>query len=102
MVRVGPDGHEEALAQPHARPMDFTGRSLKGMVYVGREGYITDRGLKSWLDRGLSFALSLASEGRLRTAAMEPLPVSSEDESHACRTARCGGRGHHQLSWRFE
>ena len=29
VVRVGPDSHEEALAKPDARPMDFTGRSLK-------------------------------------------------------------------------
>ena len=35
MVRVGPDGYEDALKQPHARPMDFTGKPLKGMVYVG-------------------------------------------------------------------
>ena len=38
MVRVGPDGYDEALAQPHARLMDFTGRPMKGMVYVARDG----------------------------------------------------------------
>ena len=59
VVRVGPDSHEKALAKPHARPMDFTGRSLQGMVYVGPEGYRTDEGLKYWLGQGLSFALSL-------------------------------------------
>ena len=26
LVRVGPDGHQEALAKPHARPMEFTER----------------------------------------------------------------------------
>ena len=30
MVRVGKDGHDDALAQPHARPMDFTGRKMTG------------------------------------------------------------------------
>jgi hypothetical protein len=30
MVRVGPDRYDEALARPHARPMDFTGRPMKG------------------------------------------------------------------------
>ncbi len=34
MVRVGPDSYEEALAAPHTREMDFTGRSLRGFVYV--------------------------------------------------------------------
>ena len=63
VVRVGPEGHEKALAEPHARPMDFTGRSLKGMVYVASEGFETDKGLEYWLGQGLSFALSLPPKG---------------------------------------
>ena len=59
VVRVGPDSYEDALAKPHARPMDFTGRPLKGMVFVGPEGYQTDEGLMYWLDQALTFALSL-------------------------------------------
>ncbi len=39
MVRVGPDQYEDALAQPHVRPMDFTGRPLAGLVYVDPSGY---------------------------------------------------------------
>ena len=39
MVRVGPDAWADALTQPHAREMDFTGRSMKGMVYVGIDGF---------------------------------------------------------------
>src|SRR4030081_1456084 len=34
MVRVGPDGYERALGRVHARAMDFTGRSMKGFVFV--------------------------------------------------------------------
>jgi TfoX/Sxy family transcriptional regulator of competence genes len=34
MARVGPQRHEDALALPHVRPMDFTGRPMKGYVYV--------------------------------------------------------------------
>ena len=34
MVRVGPEQHAELLALPHARPMDFTGRPMKGFVFV--------------------------------------------------------------------
>ncbi len=34
MVRVGADAYQSALEKPHARPMDFTGRPLKGFVYV--------------------------------------------------------------------
>ena len=59
VVRVGPDRYENALAESHSRPMDFTGRSLKGMVYIGPEGYGPDEELRYWLDQALSFALSL-------------------------------------------
>jgi TfoX/Sxy family transcriptional regulator of competence genes len=55
MVRVGPAQYEEALAQPHARPMDFTGRPLKGMVYVAPEGLKTSAALAKWVRRGLAF-----------------------------------------------
>lgn len=41
MVRLAPDEGEAALAQPGVRPMDFTGRPMKGFVYVGPEGVRT-------------------------------------------------------------
>ncbi len=59
MVRVGPDAYEEALAQPHCREMDFTGRPMRGLVYVGPAGFEDGEGLQAWLERGLSFARSL-------------------------------------------
>ena len=59
VIRVGPDGHEEAVRRPHARPMDFTGRPMKGMVYVGPSGFESPDNLKGWVERGLRFALSL-------------------------------------------
>jgi hypothetical protein len=62
MVRVGPQRHDEALARPHARPMDFTGRAMKGMVFVGRDGYAADGDLRSWIDLALSHAGSLPAK----------------------------------------
>jgi TfoX/Sxy family transcriptional regulator of competence genes len=58
MVRVGPDGCEAALSRAHVRPMDFTGRPMKGLVYVGGKGISTERQLRSWIDRGVPFARS--------------------------------------------
>lgn len=49
MVRVGAEAHAEALAQPHAREMDFTGRFMKGMVYVAPEGHESDEDLEGWI-----------------------------------------------------
>ncbi len=62
MVRVGPDAYDEALAQPGARLMDFTGRPMKGMVFVGLEGYESDDGLRGWVERGVEYALSLPAK----------------------------------------
>ncbi len=59
MVRVGPDGHPEALAQPHARPMDFTHRPMKGFVFVGPEGFESDPDLEAWIERSLRFVSTL-------------------------------------------
>jgi len=39
--------------------MDFTGRSLKGMVYVGVDGFADDSDLSGWLDLAMSFAGNL-------------------------------------------
>lgn len=59
MVRVGPEAYADAIAQPHAREMDFTGRPMRGMVYVGVEGLSEDADLARWIDRGVAFAGSL-------------------------------------------
>jgi TfoX/Sxy family transcriptional regulator of competence genes len=59
MVRVGPQQYDAALAQPHAREMDFTGRPMKGMVWVDPPGYATDEDLQAWVEQGLAFVTGL-------------------------------------------
>jgi hypothetical protein len=59
MVRLDPESADAALADPGARPMDFTGRPMRGFVFVGPEGFGTDRSMKEWVDRGVAFASSL-------------------------------------------
>ena len=62
MVRVGPDAFDDALGQPHARPMDFTGRPMKGFVFVEPAGLKKDKDLKAWVQRGVDFAMSLPAK----------------------------------------
>ncbi|MFI2812549.1 MULTISPECIES: TfoX/Sxy family protein [Microbulbifer] len=57
MVRVGPDNYQEALGERYTRPMDYTGRPLKGMVYVEEDAILAD--LDDWVCRGAEFAGSL-------------------------------------------
>ncbi len=59
MVRVGPDAYPRALERPHAREMDFTGRPMRGMVYVGVGGVAEDADLRGWVESGTAFASSL-------------------------------------------
>ena len=58
-VRVGPQAHSQALAQPGARPFDFSGRPMEGWIYVGEGGFEAKKDLRAWVRRGLDFALSL-------------------------------------------
>jgi TfoX/Sxy family transcriptional regulator of competence genes len=59
MVRVGPEGYEAALKEKHAREMDFTGKPLRGMVYVAASGLASARQLDKWVERGLQFVNTL-------------------------------------------
>lgn len=62
MARVGADAYDEALAEAHAREMDFTGKPLKGYVYVGPKGFATPTGLRKWIDRCLAYNKKLKAK----------------------------------------
>lgn len=55
MLRLGPDA-ERALAKPHTRPMDFTGKPMKTTIYVDPEGTASDEALAAWVDAAADFA----------------------------------------------
>jgi TfoX/Sxy family transcriptional regulator of competence genes len=62
MLRVGPVGYDTALSRPHAKPMDFTGRPIKGMIYVEPAGFGSPMDLKKWVERAMEFTLSLPAK----------------------------------------
>ncbi len=59
VVRVGPENNDGALKEPHTRPMDFTGKPMKGYIYVEPGGVKTDSQLYAWLTKGLAFVTTL-------------------------------------------
>ena len=59
MVRVGPDLYDHALAQPHARQMDCTGRSMNGFVFVDQAGISNGSGLETWVRLSEQFVRQL-------------------------------------------
>ena len=62
MARVGPEQHPAALALPHVREMDFTGRPMKGFVYVAPEGFDAQDDLEAWVRRCVAFVSTLPSK----------------------------------------
>jgi len=62
MARVGSDSYEKCLANRHASEMDFTGKAMKGMVYVSPEGFESDGDLAKWLSVCTDFVESLPAK----------------------------------------
>jgi TfoX/Sxy family transcriptional regulator of competence genes len=59
MVRLDPADAEKALREPHTRPMDFTGKPAKNMVYVDAQGTASDEDLAAWVEASADYASSL-------------------------------------------
>ncbi|MSV29022.1 MAG: TfoX family protein [Bryobacterales bacterium] len=59
MLRLGEEGAAAGLTRPNTRPMDFTGRALKSMIYVDASGLDSDESLQGWVDSALQFVASL-------------------------------------------
>ena len=59
MVRVGPDNYDDCLLKKHAKEMDFTGRAMKGLVYIDPEGISEDSDLEKWVRICEDFIASL-------------------------------------------
>lgn len=55
MARIDPQIYEEALRRQGCKPMDFTGRPMRGFAYVDETGYAAQTDLSSWLDLALAF-----------------------------------------------
>jgi hypothetical protein len=62
MVRVGPERYADALAQPHVRDLDFTGRPMRGMIVVAAAGLGGNADLEAWVRRGIAFVSGLPAK----------------------------------------
>jgi len=74
MLRLGEEGAAAALGKRHVRPMDFTGKVLKSMVYVGPTGLRKDGELEGWVRRAAEFAGTLKARARGARAAPRRTP----------------------------
>ncbi len=55
MCRIDPDLEDIVLEKPGCRPMDFSGRPMKGYVYVSEEGMKKKKDLDYWISLCLEF-----------------------------------------------
>lgn len=58
MVRVDPNTYDQLLDLPGVQPMDFTGKPMRGFLYVTGVGISTAKALRTWVSRALDFAES--------------------------------------------
>jgi len=59
MARVGPEQHATVLRMKHVREMDFTGKPMKGFVYVAPAGIDSQADLEAWVERCVMFVSTL-------------------------------------------
>lgn len=78
MARVGPDAHEAALRQPHARTMDFTGRPMRGYVFVAPEGFAEDAALQRWVERAIEHVRTLPVKPKPETKVKQVVAKKEE------------------------
>ena len=62
LVRVGPDGHNEAMKIKDAKPFSLTGRPSRGWVLVRPAGLKSAASLKKWVQMGVDFAKTLPAK----------------------------------------
>ncbi len=55
MARIGEEASISALEHEHCHPMDFTGRPMRGYVFITPDGFDTDADLEHWLQLCLNF-----------------------------------------------
>lgn len=76
MVRVPLDEFDAVLRRRHVRPMDFTGKPLRGFVYVSPPAFRTATALRAWLSYGERVANQKAARSGKGRPKGRPRPAS--------------------------
>ena len=62
VLKMSHEQWENALRKPNIRPMDFTGKPMKGFVYVNQKGCKSDKDLKKLVELSMIYASTLTSK----------------------------------------
>lgn len=55
MVRVGKLNYEKLLQKPDSKPMDFTGKPLRGFLFIVPSGFDNEEDIDYWVIKALEF-----------------------------------------------
>jgi TfoX/Sxy family transcriptional regulator of competence genes len=55
MLRIGPERYDEAMEKEGCQPMDFTGKVMKGYVFVDADAVTTKKKLEYWVALALEY-----------------------------------------------
>ena len=55
MVRVGKARHDQLVFKKGSREMNFTGRVMRGFLFIEAEGFDSESDLGFWIEKAVSF-----------------------------------------------
>jgi TfoX/Sxy family transcriptional regulator of competence genes len=69
IIRIGADQAEQQFSKPHVKPMDLTGKVMKGWAEVLPEGLRQDKDLLRYSELALEFVSTLPAKKKSSAAA---------------------------------
>lgn len=69
VARLSAEECASALKRPRVRPMDFTGKPLKGFLYVGAAALRSETALRAWVDQCVTFVKTLPAKSAKKKSA---------------------------------
>jgi hypothetical protein len=59
MAKIGQDAYAKEIEKEECLPMDFTGRPMKGYIFITPEGFDTDEQMEYWIELAVQFNATL-------------------------------------------
>lgn len=56
MAKIGTDAYDKEIGKEVCLPMDFTGRPMKGYIFITPDGFDMEEDLEYWIDKVLDFS----------------------------------------------
>ncbi len=64
IVRLAKEDHDATQSRPHVKPMDITGKVMKGWARIEPAGIQSNEELKAWIDASVKFVQTLPTSNK--------------------------------------